>query len=316
MFNPGRRGPVNEAIRDQVRLRMPRTLVAYQRWLRPRITGQRGHVDLAVWTAQGVKLVRELGATAVRFDRDGPWIEDSSGLLWYYGGGLCGTATWAEYGQEYEREETGLLAELLPAGGTMIDVGANVGLHSIKVARQVPQARILAFEPVGATIASLRRNIVKNCVADKVEVHHLALSDHNGELRITNGLQVTNFVVPDEAAAADRATETVPCRRLDDFLDGRTDSVDLIKCDVEGSELGVMRGASRTLQRFKPVIFVEIIERYSRRYGHGSAAVFDYFREHNYSHELIIDGRRRPSTGSLSEDLAASTNFLFVPSRL
>ncbi len=197
----------------------------------------------------------------------------------------------------------------------MIDVGANVGLHSIKVARKVPQARILAFEPVGATVASLRRNIEKNGVADRIEVLQVALSDHDGELRMTKGLHATNFVVPDEAAAADRATERVPCRRLDDFLDGRIERVDLIKCDVEGSELGVMRGASAALQRFRPVIFVEIIERYSRRYGQATAAVFDYFHEHGYSHELIIDGERKSSTGSVSGDLAASMNFLFVPRR-
>jgi FkbM family methyltransferase len=304
--------PVGAVIRDQARLRVPRALEFYHRWIRPPLTGERRHIELADWIDQGVTLVTKRGMVAIRIDREGPWIEDSSGFLWYYEGGLFGTGTWAEYGQEYERNETGLLAELLPPGGTLIDIGANVGLHSIKLARRRNDVRIVAFEPVGSSVECLRRNIRKNSVAEKIEVHQLALASHTGKVRITRGLQGTNFVLPSDAPAANRAVESVPCCRLDDLVEDRTGSVDLIKCDVEGSELGVMQGGIRTIQRLKPTIFVEIVERYSRRYGQDPDATFDYLRAHGYCHELIINGERRPSTGSLTQDLATTTNFLFV----
>ncbi len=303
---------LSEAVRDQVRLRLPRTLSFYQRSLRPRITGQRTHLELGEWINRGAELVSRSGAVGIRFDRDGAWFEDPAGFLWRYRTGLSGTGTWAEYGDEYERNETALMEALLPPGGTLIDVGANVGLHSIKLARRVKGLRIIAFEPVGAALECLRQNIERNGISDEIEVHQIALTDHDGKIRMTTNQEITNFVVPDRSAASEDATETVPCRRLDDVLDGSVTRVDLIKCDVEGYELGVLRGASNTLERFRPPIFVEIDERYTRRYGHAAAAVFDLLHVRGYRHELIVDGTRRRAGGSLQGDLATTTNFLFV----
>lgn len=305
---------LNESVRDQVRLRLPRTLAFYQRHVRPRVTGERRHLDLAAWTARGQEFVGEAGAVAIRFDRDGAFFEDPSGLLWCYQGALSGTGTWAEHGKEYELGETALMAELIPAGGTMIDIGANVGLHCIKIARRVEDVQIHAFEPVGATVQCLRRNIQKNAVEDRIDVHRVALTDHDGEIRMTARLQITNFMLPDDASASEGATETVPCRRLDDVLDGVVNRIDLIKCDVEGGELDVLRGASETLRRYAPPLFIEIIERYTRRFGHNAGAVFEFLAEHGYRYELVIDGERRPSRGALADDLAATPNFLFQAS--
>ena len=303
---------VSEAVRDHVRLRIPRTLAFYQRRLRPRLTGQRGHIGLSDWVNQGVKLVADSGAVGVRFDREGAWFEDPSGFLWCYQGDLFGTGTWAEHGDEYEREETALMAGLLPAGGTMIDIGANVGLHCIKLAQRIEGIKILACEPVAGTLACLQRNVRKNGVAEQIEICRVALGDHTGEIRITATREIANFVVSDRMPAAPAATETVPSQRLDDLVGERLERVDLIKCDVEGSELAVLRGASGTLARFKPTVFVEIVERYTRRYGHGPAAVFELMRARGYRPRV---GHRR-SPPARDRDAGrrprATPNFLFV----
>ena len=312
-MDAARRRMLNETIRDQVRLRMPRTLAMYQRAIRPRLTGERKHLDLADWVIRGRAFIAESGTIAIHFDGDGAWFEDSSGFLWAYQGGLSGTGTWAEHGKEYEREETALMADLLPPGGTMIDVGANIGLHCVKLAKRVEDIKILAFEPVKDTLKFLRLNLAKNGVADHVEIHHVALSDHDGDLRMTATLQITNFVVSDQMAASDDATEIVPSRRLDDVLNGKVDRVDLIKCDVEGSELAVVRGASATLKRWRPPLFIEVVERYTRRYGQHPEAVFGFLSDHGYQHELVVDGSRQEATGSLADDLEATPNFLFLP---
>lgn len=301
-----------ESLRDQVRLRMPRTLAFYQRQIRPRVTGERRHLELQAWAERGAQFVTETGALAIRFDRDGAFFEDPSGFLWRYQGGLSGTGTWAEHGQEYEQGETQLMADLLPPGGTMIDIGANVGLHCIKLAKRIEGVRIHAFEPVGITLGFLRSNIAKNGVGDAIDIHRVALTDHDGEIRMTATLQITNFMLPDDVQASDAATEVVPCRKLDDVVDGLVDRIDLIKCDVEGGELDVLRGASATLRQYAPPIFLEVVERYTRRFGHGPEDVFAFLADHGYHHELVIDGERRPSTGVLADDLAATPNFLFL----
>jgi hypothetical protein len=108
---------LGERIRDQVRLRFPRSLVVYQRWVRPSITGERAHVAFADWVTDGERLLRGLGTVGAHFERDGVWIEDPRGVLWRYEPGLFGSAMRAEYGAEYELGETALLESLLPAGG-------------------------------------------------------------------------------------------------------------------------------------------------------------------------------------------------------
>jgi FkbM family methyltransferase len=252
---------------------------------------------------------------SIRFERDGVWIDDGDGVLWSYQPGLFGSAMWAEYGAQYEEGETELLARLLPRGGTLVDVGANVGLHSIKLARRIEGLQVFAFEPIASTYEALLANASKNGVSEQLDARRMALSDGDGEIRLTKQFRVGNFVVPDGAQVADGVAETVPAKRLDDVLDGVAERVDLIKCDVEGSELAVLRGAESLLERFKPAIFVEVMERYTRRYGHEPEAVFQFLRERGYGHELVKRGQRTPSTGSIEGDLRQTTNFLFTVNR-
>jgi hypothetical protein len=64
-------------------------------------------------------------------------------------------------------------------------------------------------------------------------------------------------------------------------------------------------------QAIPTIRFVEVMERYARRYGHDPSKVFEFLRGQDYSHELVVNGQRRESQGSLAEDLQLTTNFLF-----
>jgi FkbM family methyltransferase len=286
------------ALRDTVRLRLPGALALYRRHVAPRLTRYRRHFDLSAWAAQGPAVVAQAGLHAIRFEPDGIWIEDTDGDLWAYTPGLFGSALGAEFGIDYERREIDLLAQHLPAGGVLVDVGANVGRHTIKLARRVEGLTVLAFEPVRRTRATLCRNLERNGVADRVEVHGLALADADRTLRITTGFQAANFVVPDGAVAAPAGVEEVRARPLDDVLDERGAAhVDAIKCDVEGAELAVLRGARRTLARDRPALLVEVDERWAARYGHRGADVAELLRGHGYR----------------GEPVAGTTNMVFLP---
>ena len=66
----------------------------------------------------------------------------------------------------------------------------------------------------------------------------------------------------------------IPCTTLDLAL-ASAERVDAIKCDVEGAETRVLEGAIHTLERFKPLLLIEIEERHSQRYGQQAAQVFE-----------------------------------------
>lgn len=291
-------------------LRFPQAIARYQTHVAPRLGRGPGIGDLAGWTRRGRELVERSGMHGIRFDRDGVWIDDGDGGLWAYEPAPVSTTLWTELGVRYEQGEIDALASRLPAGGTLVDVGANIGLHAVTLARTVEGLEVLAFEPVGETFALLNRNIAKNGVADRVTARRFAVSDRPGTVRLTTRLQFANFIVPEGTTAVAEASEEVPSRTLDDLVEEFAERVDAIKCDVEGAELMVLRGAERTLERFHPVILIEVDERCAQRYN-PALDVFTFLLGRGYGYQRFVDGSLAPPSGTPEEDLRESCNFLF-----
>lgn len=263
----------------------------YQERVAPRIgRGDRATLEVSGWAARGEQLLRKHGTHSISFERDGIWVDDGDGSEWLYTPGVPGSALWAEFGTPHEEEEVALLAERLPEGGVFVDAGANAGSYCVKLAQKRADLRVIAFEPGAAAFATLLRNAERNGVAERINAARLALWDRDTDLLLTTRLQGENFVVPGSARSASEATESVEAKTLDGLLSG-SDRIDAIKCDVEGAELAVLNGAARTLERFHPLLLIEIEERHTRRYGHSVREVFDLLSAHGYSHEPVGEGR-------------------------
>lgn len=142
-------------------------------------------------------------------------------------------------------------------GGTSIDVGAAFGEYSFQMSKYSRQVHL--FEARRALAEYLEPRVPKN-----VCVHNLALSDREGlaMLRVptsAGGLATIEATNRLDSAGPIKA-QTIPTRSLDDF--GFSD-IDFIKVDVIGHEAAVLRGATNTLQRCRPVMQVEIEARRS-----------------------------------------------------
>jgi FkbM family methyltransferase len=150
------------------------------------------------------------------------------------------------------------LARILRPGDTFYDVGANVGFMALVGAQLVgPTGRVVAFEPNPRLAAAARANAALNGLA-QVEVHELALADHEGTAR---------FVVPEEssgahlAAVQDSAGESfdVAVTTLDAFLArSACPPPTAIKLDVEGAEVLALQGMRATLAAHGPALAVEL----------------------------------------------------------
>jgi FkbM family methyltransferase len=139
------------------------------------------------------------------------------------------------------------LASLFEPGDTFVDVGANIGIYSLTLARLArlhPGVTFHAFEANPDTFLRLQ-----TFAGEKgVEVHNLALSDHEGELGFVGGAVSHVFTTLDNANSYSIPKEItrVPCRRLDQLtLPGNSL---IIKIDVEGQEKKVLEGAEGFLR--------------------------------------------------------------------
>lgn len=154
---------------------------------------------------------------------------------------------------DYEPDTLAAIARLAPAGGTVIDVGANIGLVSLWAARCVGAGgRVIAIEPSRWAMERLAGNARLNGMANIDRVLGAA-SDHDGDgtMFVINGYRVDDTVTNTHECVAFHTVDRI-------VADRQLARVDLIKTDTDGYELDVLRGAARTLHRFRPAIIFEL----------------------------------------------------------
>ena len=158
---------------------------------------------------------------------------------------------------------------LVHPGDTALDIGANWGLYTWRLAERVgPQGRVYAFEPNPGHTARLQA--IRGS-RSWISIHQVALSDHAGEAQlhipVVEDRQVSalaSLAVPPDRTSVAHETITVPLARLDDLLPADGPPVSFIKCDVEGHEPAVLRGAEQTLRRWQPSLLIEIEQRHQQ----------------------------------------------------
>jgi FkbM family methyltransferase len=166
-----------------------------------------------------------------------------------------------------------VLEALAPPGGTVIDVGANVGMHTLPLARRVGAAgRVLALEAAPRMADLLARTVQLNGL-DWVDVRPVAAGDQDGTLRFNLSAQTSHSSI----LPLDDVTQTIdiPSRRLDTLV-APGERVDLVKIDVEGAELQVWRGMQRIVADNPNIALVlEFGPSHLRKVGQSVAAWFE-----------------------------------------
>ncbi|MDZ7787692.1 MAG: FkbM family methyltransferase [Halofilum sp. (in: g-proteobacteria)] len=174
------------------------------------------------------------------------------------------TAEWSTYIRgDHDRGVQYWIGHYLNEGDTAIDVGANVGIFTLQMARSVTSAgRVLAFEPHPLSISALRRNLALNHMTDEVEVHELALGETDCDMTITvPGTNQGSATLRQRASNPENGIN-VPVRNFSHWIRQYGDpSAKIIKIDVEGFELSVLKGMAQYLEREAPVLLIELTPR-------------------------------------------------------
>lgn len=155
---------------------------------------------------------------------------------------------------EYSNEEAVLFKSLLREGAVVLDIGAHIGPHTLVLAGTVGRrGAVLAFEPQRVLFQMLCANTALNNHTH-VYCYHAAVGSHNGSLFVPELDYTAENNFAGLSLGGHRQGEKVSLMTVDDLALQRCD---FMKIDVEGMELDVLQGAEKTIERFKPVLYVE-----------------------------------------------------------
>ena len=157
----------------------------------------------------------------------------------------------------FEAQALAQCARFIRPDGVIIDVGANIGVHSLHYASYAPRGAVISLEPARATFALLQRNVRE--LANVIPLN-VALADSSGVRRFLMAADDAHSGFKDTGRKKILREESVASFTGDDLLTpllaGRR--VDLVKIDVEGFETQVLVGMKQFLLTHRPVIFCEV----------------------------------------------------------
>ena len=161
----------------------------------------------------------------------------------------------------FELNERDFIARTVHAGHHVIDIGAHVGAHTLRLAaRVVPDGTVTAIEPVPVHVARLRESVGLNDLAGIVTVLQAAAGDTPGRREMIVGgpdlASCNAWLRPDGYGEPGLRTECVDVVRVDDLALPRPQS--FIKVDAEGAEGLILAGARTLLIQDRPVLLVDL----------------------------------------------------------
>lgn len=179
-----------------------------------------------------------------------------------------------------EYPEMKFLGKILKSNSVFIDVGANIGVYTILAAAKIKKGKIYSFEPVASVLNDLYRNIHLNDLGDLVQVVEKVASDKTGYSEFTTEDISEYSHISSNKTANSLSMLSV---RLDDFCRNKKISfVDVIKIDVEGAELKVLKGLEGYLEKGQVGTLIIELNRLNQSFGKDSNEIIDYLRKLNY----------------------------------
>lgn len=198
-----------------------------------------------------------------------------------------------------EESQRRALRALVREGDFVLDVGTNLGEVLLQLAQAVgPGGRVIGFEPNPQTFLIAEENLALNDWA-KAEVHQLGLGDRAETLNL--GSRADTNSGADCVIRGETCGHSIRVLPLDQFA-GEHDikRVDLIKVDVEGFEMHVLRGGEKTIEQFRPILFLELCEDNLRRQGESAAGVLRWLEDREYGSVDAMTGAPVTSADDLA----------------
>jgi FkbM family methyltransferase len=223
----------------------------------------------------------------------------------------------------FEQSTVVTLRKLVKSGDVVFDIGANIGAHTLGLARSVgPSGRVFAFEPTGFAFAKLKDNLALNPeLGERTHPRQIVLAaEPSGpapsEIYASWPLKKNTSIHPKHCGRLE-ATRGASVDTLDHFAEREgIDRVNLIKMDVDGQELQVLQGGLRVLKEFQPLLVIEISPYVQAEHNNSFSSFVSLLRDAGYSLQDATTWNPLPlDAGSLEELIpdGASINAIARP---
>ncbi|OFY84452.1 MAG: hypothetical protein A3F72_13670 [Bacteroidetes bacterium RIFCSPLOWO2_12_FULL_35_15] len=196
----------------------------------------------------------------------------------------------------------------------VIDIGANIGLMSISVLHEIPNAKIYAFEPGPHQFKLFSKTIETNKINGKILLSPIALSNQKGtaifQIHSSEDASGDGFFDTERAGATEGIE--VKTDTLDNWwIANNQPKVDFIKMDTEGAEYWILQGGKHLIEKCRPIMIAEIFEQNIKNYPFKLADVIDYIWEIGY--EIQTPQRENVTSENLTAVLKKENTFLLKP---
>lgn len=185
---------------------------------------------------------------------------------------------------EYEAGTNKVLAKYIKKGDTVIEAGANLGSETLLMSKLVGNGMVYGFEPNPYTFERLSINVSINNLSN-VKVFDVAMGESDGN--ISFNIYPKDFCNPGMSSKYMETSITrkitVVQKTLDTFVkEQNIGKVDFLKMDIQGAEMDLLMGASQTISKHKPAIFLEALALYN-----DTKALYEKFKEYGYNVYMI-----------------------------
>jgi FkbM family methyltransferase len=205
----------------------------------------------------------------------------------------------------YEKKFILAWENLIGEDAIVLDIGANLGYYSLVAANKAKKGMVYAFEPSPHNRKSLKENLELNQVKN-ITILPWAVSNESGETKFYQSGQdnsgMSALVKPENFSGQSLKVHAIS---LDEWLEiTPLKKIDLIKMDIEGAEFRALLGMKQLLQKYQPILFIEIDAQLLRRFDTSPSAIHSRLNTYGYKAYTINDkGKFEIAEGSVEGDL-------------
>lgn len=213
----------------------------------------------------------------------------------------------------YESKETKFILSLIKDNSIVLDIGANNGWYTLNVLKNKINVKVFSFEPIPA----LYENLIQNLKLNKFPInnaYNIGISNINEKIEF--------FFDPTSHGASsiknnrkNLKSQKIKCNveSIDNIvLNLDINKIDFVKIDVEGNELNVIKGGIKTLKKFYPIIFIELLRKWSSNFGYHPNDVIKILLDIGYyCYEFNVNKLKRIETITSETEI---TNYFFIHS--